>query len=313
MRLSHLTVLILLMGIIMIGGCNTGTKTPTNGPYSGGVNGVAISFLAAAPTPTFNKGDSVPVKVLLKNNGEFDIASGEAQVKIYGIHHPSFGLSDQFKATSGELLGLNNLRTEGGEQQIDMGSINYNQDIVGSEKFTLNAEVCYPYMTDAILNACITTNKIEASGSQKSCTIQTGKSTEKIAKGDVSGAPVQVTSITEELKGTNRVMFHITVENKGKGRVFKYDAACADLEKVEQTDISNIVSISTPEDVQCILLDKTSNSGDIRLTAGKKIVDCYKDVTETNSYAQKIDFKLKYKYLDTTSLGIEIYQTMTAT
>ena len=313
MKFSHLTVLILLIGIIIIGSCNTNTPTNTAGSYKGGINGVAISFIPAAPTPTFNKGDAVPVKVLLKNNGEFDVASGEAQVMIYGIHYPSFGLSDQFKATSGELLGLNNLRTEGGEQQVDMGSINYNEDIVGSEKFTLNAEVCYPYMTDAILNACITTNKIEAGGSQKSCTIQTGKSTEKIAKGDVSSAPIQVTSITEELKGTNRVMFHITIENKGKGSVFKSSATCSDLGKVEQTDIANIVGITAPEDIQCILLDKTSNTGDIRLTAGKKIVDCYKDVTETSSYTQKINFKLNYKYLDTTSLIIEIYQTMTAT
>lgn len=309
MRLSKLLIFMFIISVILVAGCKQDNKKPL-GPFRGGINGVDVSFLPTSPTSEFNKGDNIPVKVLLKNKGEYDLAEGEAFVKILGIHHATFGLSDQYKAATGKILGVSEARVEGGEQQVDMGTINYNQDIINFEEFDLRANICYPYATVTQLNACISSTILEQGKAQKTCSIEG----EKIGKGDVSSAPVQVTSITEKFRGSDQLWFDIVIENKGKGTVYRPLVLCGDLDDAaRRLDAENLLDVKIPEDIQCAFLEQTSSSGQVRLSAGKALLRCSRNVKDTSIFEQKIRIELRYKYLDSTTKHIKIFSTTTST
>ncbi|MEK6974699.1 MAG: hypothetical protein AABW41_05695 [Nanoarchaeota archaeon] len=307
MRLSHFSILIFLISIVVVSGCKNNNDKQI-GQFKGGLNGIEASFMPTSPTSEFNKGDNVPVKVLLKNKGENDITQGEAQVKLFGIHHQSFGLSDQYKPSSGALYGTSEARIEGGEQQVDMGMINYNQDIVNFEEFDIKANICYPYATLAIVNACISSTTLEQGKAQKACSIEG----EKIAKGDVSSAPIQVTSITEKFRSSDQLWLDISIENKGKGTAYNPSIICSDLDDItRRLDSENILDVKVPDDMQCAFLEQTSSSGQIRLGAGKALLRCSRNVKETSIFEKTVRIELKYKYLDTITKHIKIFSTTT--
>ncbi len=310
MRFSKYSFLVLIISILIISGCQNNTKSI--GQYLGGVEGIKIAFSPAAPTSSFNQGDNVPVKVVLTNFGESEVAIAKAQVKIFGIPHATFGISDQYKPTSGVLLPKSFDRNQGGEQTVDMGLAAYNLDVVNFEKFDFQANVCYDYYTKADINVCITSVDIQQSTATQGCTVASGNTVERIAKGDVSSAPVQITSLKEDLRGSNEVLFTLLLENKGNGKIYKIENQCSDLDKPESLDLVDMVKLDVPTTFSCALIDSNSNSGYIRLTGGKATVNCRRVVTEANSFTEKFKATLSYKYISTTSKTITIYSPSTA-
>lgn len=297
---------VLILSLLLISACNQKTPTST-GPFKGGTNGVSISFLANYPPSKFDVGESVPVRVLLNNKGEFDLNANEAEVQLYGIHRPSFGISEGYVKASGDLPGIGVIET-GGEQEVDLGDIAYTQAVQNSEKFTLRARVCYPYETDSQIKACISSVNIEESKGEQVCSI-TG---EKITKGSVSSAPIQITSFTEEFRGADKIIFNIAIENKGVGNVYALDSLCSELDDPDfRLDNENVLLFSiTPSDIECRFASGTGSSGEVRLRERLANVVCTKEVTETDSsFEQNIIVNLKYKYVDSTSTGFEVFET----
>lgn len=311
MRFSKYSFLVLIIAILIIGGCNS-NKNKSVGQYLSGIDGIKISFSPAAPTSSFNQGDSVPVKVVLTNEGESEVAAAKAQVKIFGIPHSTFGISDQYKPTSGSLLPKSFDRSQGGEQNVDMGSMSYNLDVVNFEKFDLQANVCYDYYTKADINVCITSVDIQQSTATQGCTVASGNTIERISKGDVSSAPVQITSLKEDLRGSNEILLTLLLENKGTGKIYKIDNECSDLDKPESLDLVDMVKLDVPTTFSCALIDSNSNSGYVRLKGGKATVNCRRTVTEANGFTEKFKATLSYKYISTTSKVITIYSLSTA-
>lgn len=304
---KYFVIFFLITLLLTVSACKKDTKQ--TGPFKGGINGVEISFLPTAPPSEFNSRDTVPVKVLLKNKGERDVAEGEAKVQLFGIHYPSFGLSEEYRQTSGKLIGISEFVTEGGEQQVDIGVISYNKEIINFEEFQLKARVCYPYSTKAQLNVCISSLNLEQGGAEKVCSV----SGEKLGKNDVSSAPIQITRVTEKLRGSDQLLFDISIENKGKGLPYRNSMECSDLnDAIKKSDNENIVVVKVPEDIKCSFLGETASTGELRLTEGKKILTCRRNVPETGSnFEQKLTITLEYKYVDTTTKSIKIFETST--
>ncbi len=297
--MKKVLVILILASLIFLGGqCGSTGKTATTGPFAGGFGGLSIKFDTEnmAPPSQFDVTESIPLNVIVKNNGEHNLEAGEAKVKIEGILPTSFGLSDQYKSTSAPIKGIDKLVTDGQEQIIELGNAQYKDKILGEQDVTFFAKLCYPYQTNAQIRVCM---------GQKISDITCSISGEKIAAGTVSAAPIQITSITQEPKGTNRVLFKINMENKGVGEVYASDQVC---ETIATSSDKNTVNVEiTPADVKCTFLDQGTNIGKIKLSQGKKILICERPSLKTDSnYEELLNIKLKYKYVDKTSTKVKI-------
>ncbi|MBS3147083.1 hypothetical protein J4471_05320 [Candidatus Woesearchaeota archaeon] len=302
----NLTVIFLIIPLLLISACRP-RDGKSDGPYNGGIAGVSVSFEANAPPSRFDLGESVPVRVLLNNKGEFDLKPGEAEVQLFGVHRPSFGLNEAYIANKGDLPGISDFLESGGEQTSSLGSITYGQAIANSEKFTLKAKVCYPYETNSQIKACISSIDIEESRGDNVCSI----SGEKITKGSVSSSPVQITSFTEEFRGADKIIFNVVVENKGPGSVYAPLSTCVELDDPDlRLENENIILFTvTPSDIICRFSSQNSNSGEIKLKDMMANIVCQKDVVETDSgYEQNIIINLKYRYIDSSSTSFEIFE-----
>lgn len=303
---NYLLFLALIL-IIIISGCqptNDGTKT---GTFIGGAEGVSIEFLNLAPPGEFSQDDNVRLKVLLTNKGETKVQTGNAKVRIFGITVENFGLTDDYKSTLGPLEGEGEFTAEGGEQEIDFGQIRYTPDIINQETFTLRARLCYPYQTIAKTDVCVQ-SLITQESEGEVCSLDD----EKIVEGSVSGAPVQVTSITEQTRGNDQVRFDIKIENQGLGEVFSIEDKCEDLDDdfIRFDSKEKIkVKIRSPVDVKCgFRTGEPSSEGVITLDeGGVATLSCWKDVEEP--VVDKLDIQLDYLYRDQVTKDIKIFQS----
>ena len=299
-------IIILLALALFIAGCDK-EVAEGDGPFIGGVDGVAISFREGAPLTEFNQGEDIPVKVLLKNNGEYAISSGTSFVRLYGVKHDSFGLAPEYKAVTGDLRGAEKgFLEEGGEQEVDFGVLNYNLDVRGKVDQTLRAKVCYPYRTEARVNACISSRRISETGADEVCSVDG----EKLVGGSVSKGPVQLTSFTEKIIGTDEVAFTLTFENQHTGTAYSKDGVCEDFDdptKVITHD--GVVFIDLfPEDIVCSFVGEDANSGVVNIKDGPKNLVCRMPVDSStgSNYPQDVTVTADYKYVEGTEVPLTV-------
>ncbi|MEK6834695.1 MAG: hypothetical protein AABX61_00340 [Nanoarchaeota archaeon] len=299
-------ILIFLSLLLVLSGCSQQSTTKT-GTFLGGTNGVSIELVNLAPPSQFSQNDSVKIKVLLKNNGETKIATGNAKARIFGVELSNFGLTSGYRSTLGPLEAQGEFTKEGGQQEIDFGNIKYKLPIINSDVFTLRARLCYPYQTKASVDVCIKSSLSQESGEQI-CDV-TG---EKIGAGSVSGAPIQITSITEQTRSSDQVRFDIVIENKGKGEVYPVTSRCEDLDdEIKRVEVKNQlnVKVNSPVGVLCSFRSgEPSAEGVITLdSTGKETLSCWKNVDET--VQDKLSLTLNYVYRDQATKQITIYQS----
>ena len=308
MNKSHIFSFAFLFTVLFIAGCQGGDSNSGGlGTFMGGVEGVSVQFVDLAPPKTFDEDDSVSVKVMLKNKGEFDLVSGSAKARIFGVNLDNFGLTREYKGTSGSLRGVGEFNTEGGQAEIDFGNALYALPVINSEDFTFRARVCYPYQTRILSDVCIASALALESNADIACDV----AGDKIQTGDVSGAPIQVTSITEQTRGSNQVRFDLVIENNGKGEVFNPGVDCETLE-ADVSRLSNqdkvMLEIINPTGIVCDFKDKEpSSSGIVELKTGKATISCWMDVND-EPYVDRLSLKLDYLYRTDTSTPVRIFQ-----
>ena len=296
-------IIILLAIVLLVSGCQTGDIETSTGPFLGGIGEVTLEFEDIAPPDQFNQGEDVLVKVLLKNTGEHDVVAGNAKARIYGINLDSFGLTGNYLGNTGMLRGKGEFNKDGGEQEIDFGNLNYNQEIFNSQDFIIRSKVCYPYQTTAIIDVCI---KSANSEEENSCSI-TG---EKVTEGSISAAPIKITSLTQDTRGSNQVRFDLKIENKGSGKVYSESVSCEDLDD-DITKYNNedriTLEVIHPLDVTCgFRSGEDSNTGEIVLDNNMEEISCWMNVE--NAYEDKLRLVLRYMYTDTTQKTVTIYE-----
>ncbi|MFH1209198.1 MAG: hypothetical protein V1663_00195 [archaeon] len=301
-NLSILFFVSVFVLLLFVNGCTKKTTT-TSTTFLGGTEGVKIEFKDVAPPSEFDQGEDVPVKVILKNNGEYDIVTGNAKAKIYGINLQDFGLTGDYKSNLGLLRGKGEFLEQGGEQEVSFGNLNYNQPVINSRDFTIRAKVCYPYQTNAEIDVCV---KASTSVDDTICSLDG----EKIVTGGVSGAPIQITSLTEKSRSSDQVRFDILFENKGGGNVYTEDITCEELDD-DMIAMNNknkfTLEIISPLDVKCSFRNgEDSNIGEVELENNIGQISCWMDVEET--YKDVLRIVLKYRYTDTTSKNIRVFE-----
>tara|TARA_Y100000310_G_scaffold345600_1_gene467096 strand:- start:6740 stop:7657 length:918 start_codon:yes stop_codon:yes gene_type:complete len=291
----------------LVAGCGEGEVAESEGPFIGGVDGVEISFKERSPLTEFNAGEDIPVKVLLKNNGEFSIPSTLSFVRLYGVKHDSFGLPSSYQAVTGELRGAEKgFLEEGGEQEVDFGALNYNLDVRGKLDQTLRAKICYPYKTEARVLACVSSRRISEAGTDEVCSVDG----EKLGSGSVSKAPVQLTSFTESLLATDEIAFTLVFENSHTGNVFGVDGSCDDFDDtVKSIDHAGLITIDMdPDTVLCKFVGEDANVGVLDVGAGAKTLVCTMPVDSLvgSNYVEEITVNVDYKYVESASVDLTI-------
>lgn len=302
------TIFLVLVALLLISGCETTTET-TEGPFIGGTQGLSIEFKDLNPSTEFYQGEDQPVKVIIKNNGEYEVAATEAQAKIYGIVHSEFSLSDEYKATEGVLIAREKgvLEETTGEQVIDLGILNYQRDVQNLYATNLKAKVCYPYQTEARVSACASSLTTTEAGIEQVCTY-TG---EKATAGTVSSGPIQLTSFTETTKGTREMLISLEVSNLGSGEVYRPNSDCTSLEEATtKIENQNMVKITIdPADIVCsFATGEESNTGEIDLSYGPKTLVCTMQVEEGETYTRDVAIYLDYTYIESTTKPITVLE-----
>lgn len=304
MKRACLGLLIVLS--VLIAGCGE-KKVENEGPFVGGANGVTISFVNGAPIAEFAQGREVPVKVLLKNNGEYDVAGNLAEVQLYGLPLEEYGLSGDYKKVSESIRGIKKgLLEEGGEQNVDMGILKYSRAVSGFTDKTLFARVCYPYQTRAIVTSCATSKDIKVVEQNPVCDIEG----DKLVQGSVSSGPAQITSFSEQLVGANSVSFKIVVADSGTGDAYAYDSVCSNLgDPVVLAAKKGLVKVTVlPADIECNFLDGESNVGFLKVEDTPRTLICTMDVEGSSSYERDVEIYLDYKYLESASVQMKILE-----
>lgn len=304
--MKKILLVLFFASLLILSGCEKEDSSNTLiTSFYGGNEGVSIEFKEIAPPDQINQGEEIPVAVLLRNKGEYNILSGNAKAKIHGINLEVFNLPSEYKGTIGILRGKGEFNIDGGEQEISFGNLKYNEEIVNSRDFTIRAKVCYPYQTKAEIPICIKTSRSKEAG-EGVCS----EDGEKVEEGSVSSAPIQVTSVKEILRGSNQVRFDITIENKGAGDVYAHNSACDDLDDdIKRLNYKNkiLLEVTNPNEVKCSFRTGEENSrGVIELDNGKRIISCTLDAEDT--YEDDLRLTLGYMYTDITSKQITIYE-----
>jgi len=299
-------IFVLLLVTVFVSACGDDGNVVTNeGPFVGGSEGVAVSFVEGAPFGEFVAGQDIPVKLLLKNNGEHDLAEGSIEAKLFGVHLPSFSLDAGWAVVNSPLIGVKKgFLEEGSEKIVDMGVLNYVAEINNPVETTLYSKICYPYRTSASVDICVSSKEIEDSGGEIVCDI----AEDKLVEGGVSSGPVQLASFSEEFEGVNRLAFKLTFENQGVGQVFSKDSLCESVDTVEGNLEEDKVYLTMPEDITCFFIEgDESNEGYVRV--GGNTVTCHMDVENTGStYERNINILADYKYVESTSVGLTILE-----
>jgi hypothetical protein len=297
--------------IILISSCGSDQVNveDNGGAFIGGDEGISFSFVEGAPLNEFAAGQNIPIKISLRNEGEYDLTGNSLEVRLWGLDMLSYGLNSDYKRVSFELRGLEKgLIDEGAETVLDMGVLNYVGTIVNSLDVTLRSEICYPYKTRSNLNLCMSSSAISNVEEESACSI----SGNKVVSGSVSGAPVKLTSVTEQFQGSNTLVFKFKIVNSGNGKVYKSGSSCTELITASTQRLNEeVVHVTLPEEFSCLFVEGSeSNEGDIKLGSSGKTLTCYIEIENQGfSFEKNVDMNLEYKYTETSLVDFTILES----
>ncbi len=309
MRKYVFGVLILIVVLLISGptGCQT-TKESGAGPYVGGNDGLSIAFLDDAPTLSGNfQGEQIPLEVELINNGEQEIANGVAVVNLIGsIMGSSFTRSIDAGSVSntGAIEKITDTTDVPDSAFVNIGNVilKDSEPIGPSWSPNIRVQVCYPYATYLqIDDLCIPGVRGETGTVE--CEIDNSKNL--VNTGDVSGAPVQISSLVETKTGEG-IRVRMDIENQGGGTVVKTGKPCNQATTVALED-KNLVNVAVPGGYSCVFKEGTGNVGVVELRDGMGRLRCTKPLTTSGrSYLDRFTATLTYNYVEETGKVITI-------
>ena len=291
---NYVNIILILALLIFASGCGDKTTPSKESPFIGGTTGLLISYdKDAPPAEVYDGGDfDFDVVVKLKNEGEHTVSKDKVKVSLSGIDPREFGLSDSnflknpdedlegtYKDSEGNKIG-------GTTTYVVFSGLNHHEELIGNTQYTIRAEVCYNYATNANSMLCIKKGQIDNEGDI--CMINEEKSISN------SGSPVQVTSFTETPRGKNKFNFNFKIEHKGNGGIYQKDSNC---EETRAKENKVYVTVNTGMDgLSCTGLDGGATSGYITLYGGERIITCTQETETGTDFEKPVNIKLEYDY-----------------
>ncbi len=282
-------------------GGGTTSRGGSTDSFIGGDVGLDVKFMEGAPpSEVYDLEYSFGINVRLENQGEYDVPKDSVTLKITGIDPSDFGKNGSAltKTNSEELLGAK-IDPQGNEIAGGIANIDFEglqaKPVTGNVQFNIRSEVCYPYGTTAIAQACIledllgTTRK---AGEEPFCEVTGEKTVEN------SGAPVQITSFSQSATGKDKVSFTFEVGHVGEGLLFKNASNCE--AGLANKDKVYVKVVSDMPDLSCSGLSG-SNEGEVSLYGEeggeKRSVVCTQKLAADRTDSEKqVKITLQYAY-----------------
>ncbi len=294
---KYIAVLFVCSLLFLVGcGEEGGEAVLTGGaPFLGGTNGLLVSFENSPPPEVFDGGDfPFDIIIKLKNNGEWDVSKDQARVKITGMRAEQFDLveSDLLKTSPDDLPKMQRDPTgkliESPPVLVEFTDFNHQESITGSElTYPIRADVCFRYGTQAVSQLCVRENILNPK-SGGVCTINEDKTIFN------SGAPVQVTGLTENARSSDKIGFSFTIQHQGTGDIYEQDTLC----NKEARTFEDRIFVNVDAGVQglsCSGLD-TGTSGSVKLFGGTKTISCTLTVPNPSDYQLPLAITIGYDY-----------------
>lgn len=288
-------IIFALIGImVLLVGCEGGETKSTANAFIGGTDAVDFNFMEETPPAEVYDSGQQPFEVTLnlQNKGEYDVAREDIKVKLSGFYPGDFS-SPTTEKNPDENLAKSYIDPDGTVQAgtityVNFGGFNFAGKLVGNNKYTIRAELCYKYGTNALADLCVLDDL--TSTEEDVCKVNDNKAVES------SSAPVKVDNFIESVAGTRKVQFSFDITETGTGLVSKLGSSCdselTNKNKVWVEVTSGIGSIT------CSGFEGgSSTTGYTTLYNGKRKVICYQDLTGvTGNFVKKVDIVLKYDY-----------------
>lgn len=296
---------------ILTAGCNGGGPTSSETPFIGGTTGLLMSFMEdAPPIEIYDGGEfTFPVVIKLKNEGEWDIAASDVQIKISGVdpgefslqpgdlvNHPEEDLVGTVKDAEGNVI-------DGTMVYVEFYGFNYADKLSGNIQLPLRADVCYTYGTKVDSKLCIKEDLYDTNENSLCVVVE-----EKQAYS--SSAPLQVISLKESVRGESKIGFTFTIEHKGNGGIFEKGSVC------DTTGITyeNKVWVEVDTGIQGLkcngLQSGTDSSGYITMYSGTRAVTCTQPIDAVTDYEKVIHITLEYDYKEDINTQLLVKHTI---
>ena len=288
MKNKILAPIILMIAILFLAGCSSGTTngTTSNSAFLGGTQGIAANFEAFGVQEdsiyTIFDTESFPLEVTLVNKGEYALQPGDVTVKLLGPSQQELeGISSWELKNQDAIEPISDLVPNGGQETINFAAdAKFKSPVTGFLDREWFANLDYKYQTQLIIpEVCLKEDPTD----DRVCTVDESKTF------FVSGAPVTVTSVVESTAGRGIMALTISLSNVAGGKVAKLGEDFGVVEKLGY-------SIDDPA-WEC----KSSGRVDeARLTSGTADIICkLKDSLEDGALSTKqVKLTLEYTYRD---------------
>lgn len=291
----------------------SGTGDAANAAFVGGTVGLNAYLIEGLPPAIINDANTFPFGfgIAIENQGEADVGPGTdnpfVMVRLEGINPEQFGTTDADlrrvldAPIKGSTRNYDGTVFPGEITSVIFEPLTYIPDIRGNTQFTMRADICYDYQTDATALLCIKDDVLESIQDTSICSI-TG---EKFPQN--SGGPLQITSVVENPMASNKIQINFKIEHVGIGEFFgrpadgdseicdfssrNFNKYYVDVEVVPLQDSGSVVTCSR---------FSGSNTGRIKLYQGAATtISCTLERTRTSAgrvYQEPLNIKLKYRY-----------------
>lgn len=261
---------------------------------------LVMNFVDNAPPAQLVTNEKYPIYVDIRNDGGYDVPAGSAHFYLSGVGENLKNVD--LHAQNVNFLNKKTNVQSGGKERLTFATIAEPwKPLPAPFNFTIRLDSCYRYAT-------VTQSSICVGKGNGICTL-TG---DKITSNSNSAAPIQVTSLTENIQG-NKLYVSFVISNKGTGEVYLPNADCTKLqehnidEKLKQNQVEIIVR--TEEGFSCKLQETRPPYSSIDALSGIAsvgTVTCQKTLTETASHSATFEIVLSYTYRESITKGLTI-------
>ncbi len=310
--------MLLLVAVLLISAASCDKKDSSVGlqdyGFLGGTDGISISFVEGNPPDRIFDHDPFLVSVELENLGETEVKEGQVISTLEGISYRSYAITQPTLTNEIPIERVRFDRQTGNQIVGGVEQINYEAEFIDDLDFeathTMSVNVCYLYQTRAVSSLCLVHNPTQRPGENDVCMVSEAKGVGN------SGAPVQVTQLSERASGKTEVSFNFQIENNGMGKVYhpsfaeKVDPKCSDAGNEQYLDRVQ-VTVMPPENLplRCPKLDEGLNTGTVRLIKGGTTVVCAVDtneLTQTVPFPGEVKVQVDYIYKEHISTQITV-------
>lgn len=305
MNKSSFTIFLVIASLLLLTACNNTKSTTSTSGFIGGTDGLVASFVENEPPAKVFDANTNPFRIslMLENKGEYNVQPSQVLTTIDSIDYSAFQISNPNQKNPSRIAGTTR-DTSGkalaGDKTTDISyEASYKNPVPAPQPFTIGMNICYQYQTQSITKTCLRKDVTSRPSPRDVCKIEDAR----LVSG--SGAPIQVTSISERPSGRNQIALVVEVTNKGPGEVYdpsflnKGTCVTDPSPTVQNRVKAKIYFPDGAPSIKCTQFNN-GNEGTLRLVQETQRFDCIVDTTnlQTTTFEKAVTIQLDYVYKD---------------